>query len=61
MLLIVLEYDLILVYKQKRSRETTFEIIEKSLENEKLKENSKIHLEICLNDNYINKQLQAMV
>jgi hypothetical protein len=61
MLLIVLEHDILLVCKQQRSRETTYESLKRALADESNREKSIIPLYIYVNDIFEEKQFQEVI
>lgn len=60
MLLIELGHDMILVYRQKRKRKTTFDSIKEAMENEKSKK-SIMPLNITSDVNFSNNQFQVAI
>jgi hypothetical protein len=61
MLLIILENDILLVCKQKRNRDTTYEILKKALAVESKREKSITHLNIHVNDIIEVKHFQEVI
>lgn len=61
MLLIVIEHDILLVCKQKRHRETTYESLEKALADEPNRDKNIMPLNIYENDIFEEKYLQGVI
>ena len=61
MLLMVLEHDLILICKQKRKRQTTYEYIKNNLADEKDKNSNIMHLDLCVDDKFESNPFQKSI